>query len=811
MRRSINLRPALPLIALAGLVFVVPQIAHAQFIDIATSAIGRFFIWPVEILILPLSSFFMYLAGMIMDTSIQFGLHTAYIFSLSPAINLGWVIIRDIANIFFIFILIWISLGTIVNGTRFGTMNMLKNVVIAALLINFSLFFTKTLVDVSNVFGNWLYGGIQKTLVVNSQDQNKPTSLSGLIATRLGVMQFWLGNAKENANGVGKNPADLTDPSKGFIAGILRLTVVSIATYIFMYCAVLFIARSVTILFLMVFSPIGFMGSVLPQISEYSKKWWKELSSAAIFPVAFLLMLYISLQFINSLQDLSLEMLQDKAIDSMGISVSQYFQYFLIIFLLKATLNIAKKNSGEMGTALGGLASSLGKLAVGAVGTYATGGLMMGLRAGGRGLGAALTAEKGQGWDAFKKTGKENLAPWMTDPKVMKYVKDPRKALKDAGEATTNKMKSGTWDVRNIGIGDNKVGNLMTNIVGGATGDKGIDLKGKDAKAIKADTAEWAEERKIEKANQAILKQIESVLEVMAGPGHYNTKALKVGLDQAESAWKANPTAASEAAYRTAQTQYMTALQGYNSNNAVKDAKAKIAEEAQKLGNKQLEKLDKKATKNEQFVQVISQSQAEHLADKAENDEDKAKIWGARLADVSGAVKNRASAEEVKKAIKSHSDKELENLTPDTLIEESFVNPHVMDYDKFDKLMKSSRLTGTTKKKMKDARYKKLDDAISLGNVAVIRDELKELEENEIAKLGWRDPGGPDKRLSHSEVIYRLTPKTLGKVLDELGSAERTEIKTRIQNAPATLPPDVRENVDKVIEWFRDNPVGKTF
>lgn len=362
-------RPFLKNKALISTLFILavflmtPHFAHAGWVEeLVTGGIGMI----LEILILPLASAILALGGLLLDMAINFSLHTAYIFSLSPAINLGWTIVRDMCNLFFIFVLIYISLGTIVRGTSFGTKDLLTKVIIAALVINFSLFVTKAVVDVSNVFGLWLYGGIQNTLQANSVEATKRASLSDLISARLGIINWMTGgsNATQNASGAS---TDLSNPSKSFIAKILRLVIVMIATYIFFYCAVLFISRSVTLLFLMVFSPVGFMGSVLPQLKDYASDWKKELTSAAMFPIAFLLMLYISLQFINSLGVLNEAQLTDETLIG-GISVSLYFQYAIILFLLQACLSVAKDNAGKMGKAVDGLASGLGKLAIGVAG-----------------------------------------------------------------------------------------------------------------------------------------------------------------------------------------------------------------------------------------------------------------------------------------------------------------------------------------------------------------------------------------------------------------------------------------------------------
>ncbi|MDO8579288.1 MAG: hypothetical protein Q7R72_00240, partial [bacterium] len=345
-------KSTLILLTFIAVFLVVPFDTHAQsvtsaiagFFGVADLAVGTITKIFFEVLILPFAAAMMALMGNLMDVAINFSLHTAFIFSLSPAINLGWVIVRDIANILFIFILIYISIGTIVKSSSFQTKKLLTSVIIAAILINFSMFFTKAIIDVSNVFGNWLYGGIQKTLAVNSVGNPTPgsaqaVSLSGLIADRLGILKYWVSGQSK-----GQGDTITSVETFRFTNIIIRLIIVLIATYVFAYCAILFMARSVELLILLIFAPIGFVGGLLPQTKKYADEWWHELGCVATFPVAFLLMLYISLQFINSLSLLENQLkTMSNPLEIGGFSVMTYFQYFIIIFLLLASLKVAKE------------------------------------------------------------------------------------------------------------------------------------------------------------------------------------------------------------------------------------------------------------------------------------------------------------------------------------------------------------------------------------------------------------------------------------------------------------------------------------
>ena len=68
---------------------------------------------------------------------------------MSDSIKTIWVLLRDTANITFIFILLYAAIKQIVMGEV--ATKTLKNIIIAAVLINFSLFITKVVIDVGNM------------------------------------------------------------------------------------------------------------------------------------------------------------------------------------------------------------------------------------------------------------------------------------------------------------------------------------------------------------------------------------------------------------------------------------------------------------------------------------------------------------------------------------------------------------------------------------------------------------------------------------------------------------------------------------
>ena len=108
-----------------------------------------------------LPSLILYVSAQFFNAMINIGIDSALTIS-SVFIPMAWAVVRDLSNIFFILILLYIAIQTIL-GIGHETKKMIAKVVIIALLINFSMFFTKVVIDSSNIFPNFL---IQRFFIV---------------------------------------------------------------------------------------------------------------------------------------------------------------------------------------------------------------------------------------------------------------------------------------------------------------------------------------------------------------------------------------------------------------------------------------------------------------------------------------------------------------------------------------------------------------------------------------------------------------------------------------------------------------------
>lgn len=332
-------------------------------------------------LIFKLASLIGQLAGYFLDFFVYYSVDAdSY---KSGFVTQGWAAVRDIANMFFIIALLYIAIKTILGLNVSNNKKLIGYIIIFALLINFSLFFTQVIVDSSNILAKVFYNNI------SAVDKN-------------GVA---LGEAGEKSISVGLislfNPQkiisqEVYDEKGGttlfIFTTILAIFVVLYAAWIFFSVALLFVGRVVMLWISMIFSPIAFASYTLPfDIPGMGhKEWWNELLKNAFLAPIFIFFLYIIVMFAGFLKEI---VSYPESADFMQKLMSVIIPFAILAILLKKAKDMAVKFSGEMGKGITKLGAMAGGLALGAV----TGGAAMALRGTmGKSATAALEGEKGQ-------------------------------------------------------------------------------------------------------------------------------------------------------------------------------------------------------------------------------------------------------------------------------------------------------------------------------------------------------------------------------------------------------------------------------
>ena len=288
----------------------------------------------------------------------------------SPAIQAGWVAVRDVCNIFFIFLLISAAIKTIIYAKV--PKDSIKNIVLGAIAINFSLFVTKAMLDIGNLFTVWLYN-----LILGFTGSN---GLGRAMGGALNPGAFF------GSSGSTLNPDLITNANALYAVLVLGVVLFLIAKT-FSKTGYLFIGRIIAFVFHMVLAPVGLLSKfgLLPDdfVKEYD--WWGSVQKDAFMPVYYFTLLYISIYFTTNVANAlrtAKNLTSNGAFGSLIDPITGHSNFgavdiviFILVYKLFAqSLVLAQKHSGEITKKIGGYVGGIVEVGKTIVLTAATAG-----------------------------------------------------------------------------------------------------------------------------------------------------------------------------------------------------------------------------------------------------------------------------------------------------------------------------------------------------------------------------------------------------------------------------------------------------
>lgn len=255
---------------------------------------------PVISFVLGFATFMLGIAGVFFNqvmikTVFQFSTY----FGSSEGLLTAWGVMRDVANIGLLFGFIFMGVLLILNvdggghghghGGGISAKRAIPRLIIFAVLLNFSLFASQAVIDVSNAFASTF-----TTLAGAACDDNASATdgdnacanvgIAGKVMQLAGIATIW-------------NPDIDASPTV-----LLGLTIFVLITMVVLLAAgLMLVFRVVVLTMLMVTSPIGFAGMVIPGLQGLASRWWHMLISQSFFAPVMLLLVFISLKMAESL------------------------------------------------------------------------------------------------------------------------------------------------------------------------------------------------------------------------------------------------------------------------------------------------------------------------------------------------------------------------------------------------------------------------------------------------------------------------------------------------------------------------------
>jgi hypothetical protein len=291
--------------------------------------------------------------------------------SVSVAITSAWGAFRDIANILIIGFFTFIAISTILGSHEYGAKKLLARVLIVAVLINFSLLFTKLIIDSSNFLAYQFYSASLSNIDKGAADATASAKTVGnAINTGIGTSQSQVAGAgiagtfirymgvtgiADSYNKVREKQEESDSALYGLALGVLAFIFLITVGLVFLYGSFLLISRAILFIILLITSSLAFATYLIPALSDkYGwKKWWGSLMSNALLAPVLMMMLWVTLTVSATLKNGLVKngTLGDLASNTTSTAnISALFSYLIILGLLFASFKLASSfSSGIMG------------------------------------------------------------------------------------------------------------------------------------------------------------------------------------------------------------------------------------------------------------------------------------------------------------------------------------------------------------------------------------------------------------------------------------------------------------------------------
>jgi len=245
-------------------------------------------------------------------------------------VKIGWGITRDISNMFFILILMIIAFATIFKAETYGMKKLLPKLIIAALLINFSLVLCGAIIDFTQV-------------------------ITDFFISQAGGEKFdqQLMNAFNATKGLDKRPeAEIPKGSISIlwemaIGAFLNVIFLLIILFVFAAFAVLLIIRLLMLQFLLILSPIVWLFWILPKTSHLWDDWWKAFIKWCFFAPASAFFIFLAIYSYKTL--IAKSVIESLVSNDYGMFFSNFtkpeflLQFILVVGILFGGLIAAQK------------------------------------------------------------------------------------------------------------------------------------------------------------------------------------------------------------------------------------------------------------------------------------------------------------------------------------------------------------------------------------------------------------------------------------------------------------------------------------
>jgi len=199
----------------------------------------------------------------------------------TPTVKIGWFLVRDVANMFFVVLLLVIAFGTILGVEQYEWKKTMVKLVLAAVFINFSNMIAQLMIDAAHVFTITFVNAISATAGGN-------------------IIQLFNIDAVYKITGADKLAVGGDLKIEAFAASVASFLLALIMMVTMGAFAIVMAARMVILWVLIILSPLAYIFQVIPQTQKYAQEWWSEFTNHVIVAPVMVFFLWLAFATLNS-------------------------------------------------------------------------------------------------------------------------------------------------------------------------------------------------------------------------------------------------------------------------------------------------------------------------------------------------------------------------------------------------------------------------------------------------------------------------------------------------------------------------------
>jgi hypothetical protein len=392
------------------------NLLNGNLVDCVDSLIA----WIIKHTFIQIAGFLVWLTANMMNFAIQISILNFKNWAPDTLYPI-WIIIRQIVSLFVVFAGLWLGFMYIIGREdTFG--KYVGWLVLFALFVNFSYPITRALTDVSNIISLNVYVAAVGSGPITTDFSNAATSFGQDTAGALIMNRLGLAGLVGSAEKVSDQQSKLYDGINTTAGALITLAFMLYTAYVFFMATAIIATRTAVLVFLIVASPLLLVDSVIPKLGEVAMKMRKMFFEQLVVAPVFMIMLALTLKFMQVFQTGPLAQNTTTAFTGSG-SIQTFFSVLMMLIMLHIMLKVTKSLAGEAGTYA---TNMMGKV----------GGFGLGMAAGGAGLLARGTV--GAAASRFQNSA------WMDSMQGSKIGRGLY--------GLSNSLAQSTFDSRNIGM-----------------------------------------------------------------------------------------------------------------------------------------------------------------------------------------------------------------------------------------------------------------------------------------------------------------------------------------------------------------------